>query len=49
MVQVKVYSGGAVKTKKVDVSAFGDRFLGLTLKDAIVMYEANARAGTAKN
>lgn len=48
MVEIKVYSGGKVKAKKVDVSAFGDRILGRTLKDAIVMYEANARAGTVK-
>jgi len=48
MAEVKVYSSGSVKAKKVDVSAFGDRILGRTLKDAVVMYEANARAGTAK-
>ncbi|MHC5063184.1 MAG: 50S ribosomal protein L4 [Planctomycetota bacterium] len=48
MVEVKVYSGGSVKAKKVDASAFGDRILARTLKDAVVMYEANARAGTVK-
>ncbi len=48
MVEVKVYTGGSVKAKKVDESAFGDRILARTLKDAVVMYEANARAGTVK-
>lgn len=48
MVEVKVYSGGALKAQEVDASAFGNRVLGRTLKDAIVMYEANLRAGTVK-
>ena len=48
MVDVKVFTGGTVKTESVDAGLFGDRVLGRTLKDAIVMYEANARAGTAK-
>jgi len=48
MTQVKVYSAGAVTTRDVDPSVFGDRILGRTLKEALVMYEANARAGTAK-
>ena len=48
MVKVKLYSGGSVKSTEVDESLFGDRVLGRTLKDAVVMYEANARAGTAK-
>ncbi len=48
MVEVKVYSGGKVTTQKVDESRYGDRVLGRTLKDAVVMYEANLRAGTAK-
>lgn len=47
MVEVKVFEGGAVKSTNVDASAFGSRVLGRTLKDAIVMYEANARQGTA--
>jgi ribosomal protein L4 len=45
MVEVKVIQGGAVSTKKVDAAAFGTQGPGRTLKDAIVMYEANARAG----
>ena len=48
MVEVKVFEGGAVKSTSVDASTFGSRVLGRTLKDAIVMYEANARAGTAQ-
>lgn len=48
MAEVKVIQAGAVATKSVDESAFGTRVLGRTLKDAIVMYEANARAGTVQ-
>ena len=48
MVKVKVYSGGKVSSKSVDESLFGDRVLGRTLKEAVVMYEANARQGTVK-
>ena len=48
MVKVKKYSGGSVQSTEVDESLFGDRVLGRTLKDAVVMYEANARAGTVK-
>jgi len=46
MAQVKLYSGGAVGQTAVDESLFGDAVLGRTLKDAVVMYEANRRAGT---
>lgn len=48
MVEVKVFEGGAIKSTSVDATAFGTRVLGRTLKDAIVMYEANARAGTVQ-
>ncbi len=48
MAQVKILQGGAVKSTDVDASVFGTRVLGRTLKDAVVMYEANARAGTHK-
>ncbi len=48
MVEVKVFEGGAIKSTSVDAQAFGSRVLGRTLKDAIVMYEANARAGTVQ-
>jgi large subunit ribosomal protein L4 len=48
MVDVKVFEGGAVTSRDVDASVFGTKVLGRTLKDAVVMYEANQRAGTAK-
>lgn len=48
MVEVKVIQGGAVATKNVDAAAFGTKVLGRTLKDAIVMYEDNARQGTVR-
>lgn len=48
MAQVKVLKDGAVQSTEVDTSAFGPRVLGRTLKDAVVMYEANLRQGTAK-
>ena len=48
MVEVKVIQNGAVATKNVDESAFGSKVLGRTLKDAIVMYEDNARQGTVR-
>ncbi|MBL8733055.1 MAG: 50S ribosomal protein L4 [Planctomycetes bacterium] len=48
MVEVKVFKAGAVSTQQVDAGAFGEKVLGRTLKDAIVMYEANARAGTVQ-
>ncbi len=48
MVDVKVLKGGSVATKDVDPGAFGAKVLGRTLKDAIVMYEANARQGTVQ-
>jgi large subunit ribosomal protein L4 len=46
MVQVKVYDGKSVKPKEVDAAGFGSRVLARTLKDAVVMYEANQRQGT---
>lgn len=51
MVKVKHYSDGKVSTKDVDEAEFGTkvgRVLNRTLKDAVVMYEANVRQGTAK-
>ena len=48
MVEVKVESGGSVSTQTVDESRFGERVLVRTLKDAVVMYEANLRQGNAK-
>jgi large subunit ribosomal protein L4 len=48
MVQVKEYTQGSLQTREVDATVLGERILGRTLKDAVVMYEANARAGTHK-
>ena len=45
MVEVKVYSGGSVSTQAVDASRFGERVFARTLKDAVVMYEANQSPG----
>ena len=46
-VQVHV-SGKAPASKDVDVTAFGDKVLYRTLKDAVVMFQANQRQGTVK-
>jgi len=48
MVDVKILKGGSVATQKVDEAVFGTRVLGRTLKDAVVMYEDNARQGTVR-
>ena len=48
MVQVKTYKSGKVGAQDVDVGPFGDRVLGRTIKEAVLMYEANARQGTHK-
>ncbi len=48
MVQVKSYRGGKVGAQDVDVGAFGERVLARTMKEAVLMYEANARQGTHK-
>jgi large subunit ribosomal protein L4 len=48
MTDMKVFKDGKVESQAVDPSLFGERVLGRTLKDAVVMYEANVRAGTAK-
>lgn len=48
MVEVKVLRGGALASTTVDESAFGTKVLGRTLKDAVVMYEANLRQGTVQ-
>jgi len=46
-VQVHV-SGKSPSSKEIDAGAFGDRVLHRTLKDAVVMFQANQRQGTAK-
>lgn len=48
MAELKVLKDGSVTTEAFDASLFGTRVLGRTLKDAVVMYEANQRAGTHK-
>ena len=48
MVELKVYTGGSVSSTEYDAAYLGDRVLGRTLKDAVVMYEANVRQGTHK-
>ncbi len=48
MAEVKTFGGGKRGTREVDETVFGERLLGRTLKEVLVMYEANARQGTAK-
>ena len=45
--QVKSYKAGSVGQVEVDETPFGDKVLYRTLKDAVVMYQANQRLGTA--
>lgn len=46
--QVKSYKAGSVGTVDYDAGAFGEKVLYRTLKDAVVMHQANQRQGTAK-
>ena len=46
--KIKNYTNGKVGQADLDLSAFGDKVLVRTLKDAVVMYHANLRQGTAK-
>lgn len=46
--QVKSYKAGNMGEVEFDSSAFGDKILYRTLKDAVVMYQANKRQGTVK-
>ena len=48
MATVKTYSGSDIGSHEVDEKLFASRILGRTLKEAVVMYEANKRQGTAK-
>ena len=48
MVSIKSFAGGRVGASDVDASVFGERVLHRTLKEAVVMYEANRRQGTHK-
>ncbi|QDU85792.1 50S ribosomal protein L4 [Planctomycetes bacterium Pla163] len=45
--QVKSYKAGSIGAIQVDETPFGGRVLYRTLKDAVVMYQANQRQGTA--
>ena len=44
--EVREYKGGQVGTAQVDEAPFGDKVLYRTLKDAVVMWQANQRQGT---
>lgn len=45
--QVKSYKAGSVGEVEVSTDAFGDKVLYRTLKDAVVMHQANQRQGNA--
>ena len=46
--QVKSYKSGGVGSVELDEGSFGGKVLYRTLKDAVVMYQANQRQGTVK-
>lgn len=46
--QVKSYKAGSVGQVEVEEKPFGEKVLYRTLKDAVVMYQANQRQGTVK-
>ncbi len=46
--QVKSYKSGTAGQVEFDESPFGEKVLFRTLKDAVVMYQANQRQGTVK-
>jgi len=45
--QVKSYKGGSVGEVEVEAGSFGEKILYRTLKDAVVMHQANQRQGNA--
>jgi large subunit ribosomal protein L4 len=45
--QVKSYKAGSVGEVEVEATSFGDKVLYRTLKDAVVMHQANQRQGNA--
>lgn len=45
--QVKSYKAGSVGEVEVETTSFGDKVLYRTLKDAVVMHQANQRQGNA--
>ncbi|MEY2745978.1 MAG: ribosomal protein, partial [Planctomycetota bacterium] len=46
--KIKNYVNGKVAEAELDLASFGDNVRIRTLKDAVVMYHANSRQGTAK-
>lgn len=46
--QVKTYNAGSVGTVEYNADTFGEKVLYRTLKDAVVMHQANQRQGTVK-
>ncbi len=46
--KIQSYTGGKLGTAEFDAAPFGEKVLFRTLKDAVVMYHANSRQGTAK-
>lgn len=46
--KVQSYDAGKVGSAEFDTAPFGEKVLYRTLKDAVVMYHANQRQGTAK-
>ena len=44
--EVREYKGGQLGSAQVDEAPFGDKVLYRTLKDAVVMWQANQRQGT---
>lgn len=46
--QVKSYKSGSVGKVEIDERPFGEKVLFRTLKDAVVMFQANQRQGTVK-
>ena len=46
--KVQSYKGGKVGHVEIDAAAFGDKVMHRLLKEAVIMYQANKRLGTAK-
>ena len=46
--KVQSYKSGKVGQREFDATPFGEKILYRTLKDAVVMYQANQRQGTVK-
>jgi len=46
--KVQNYKGGKLASIELDTTSFGDKVMHRLLKDAVVMYQANQRLGTAK-